>query len=1135
MLVVTRNVDNIIIKDFHVLVFFFSLNILMEDSTIRECKISFLQHEYIRYSKLIYGHMQHIEKLYREGFIQPAQRLSALSVLNHLIRYMNQDVYNTKLKELKAGVGQVGQVGQVDQYNKNNIENIDKVIKLQEFDINKDNTNAQVQISKSSDELEVQCETDSQDQDNEYVKFEFGASPGNSNKMDVSILDKHLHEVLDAGPFQYALSTNIDTLLDICRIGKIGSLNNIMFDDFNKVAEKLIKVGNDVGFKSIHHALELLIGCSHQEFIKNSTIEDQDNSQEQDKLKEFRDMLSLINDSFIPTKFICINNYVQEPFSIECSINDNPPTELFLQTYATVVICFPNTEKKFQFDGYFTADSIQCLIRTCQIGKPFLYKKKKQLQSYIEDIKFGFINQKFSNIYVKNMSIGEVLSYTKDQFISKLHADFDRYVRLSKMTFRSLMEEFTRDNHNNLKNMYMVIKLLLLGPDDCINMAGLLFGLTKDKKIGSEVVAELIYNNLSLPLQIKLKKTATNIKNEIDKIKSLSDEDVPLEKVVAANSKIPSNIKKIILSKLHELKTQNTENSKNKLYADTLIRFPHINDDTTFIDLNKDQKRSCEFMSNVMEILNEKIYGHSECKNAIKELICSWILNPSKMGKTISLCGPPGVGKTLIAKALGKAIGVPVRCISLCGMEDGSVLNGHSFTYSNAQPGMLVREMCEAGKARCILFFDEVDKTSKRHGIDEIQNILITLTDPNMCDKFNDKFIQDIQFNFSHVLIICTYNNKSAIDPILLNRLHEIEVKPYTIKDKLKISKNFLLKEVTEDISLENGSIKIDESDVKYLIENYTYESGVRELRRLIETLFLKLNVDRLYRKGVFYCECKKASNKECTCDQCGLCDKCNSCLKCNTVCNKNCKIEITKQSPITITREMINKYLSRPKIHFDKIHSYPAVGIVNGLYATTYGGGGLVQIVVQKNLSGGSNFDLNLTGSQGKVMKESVNFARTTAMNLINEKYITDFINNNKSGTSVHALDGATNKDGPSAGCAFTTAFISLILGKKIRNDIAMTGEIGIHGECKEIGGLVSKLYGAKKAGVKLVCIPKANEHDLEDIMKDDPELIEKDKFEVKICESMHDVLPLVMVDGFDVTEYLNALPIKISPPPNV
>ncbi|AYV81634.1 MAG: ATP-dependent Lon protease [Harvfovirus sp.] len=1081
----------------------------MEDSTVRECKISFLQHEYNRYAKSLYDMGQHIEFLYRAGFMVIHDRLRLLNELNHDIRFMNQDIYNTKLKELKVSA---------------NVNN------------NSDSTNDS-----------VPCETDSEVIDDQDKLSEKITSESHSK---VDKLDKNIYDIIGS-PLHY--NTNIDALLDICRNGKIGNLGNIIFNDFDKVADQIVKVGKDSGFRSIYHGLDLLIGCSHKELIIGKTLESESlqssnasGNEQTERLKEFREMLELINTIFVPTKYSSLD--VVKDFEISCSINDHPPNDLFMQSFASISIIFPNTGKKFVFDGFFSPDPIQSMIRTCQIYKPLLYKKKKTIQAYADELRN--INSKFANLYIKNMSAGEILSYTLEQFGTKLKVDFDRYTKLSKMTFRALMEEFTKDRTDrsdrmlvdksdrsekadsqardgNLRNMFVIIRLLLFGPDDCINMAGLLFGLTKDKKVGSEVVADIIYNNLTLPLQTKLKKSSINIKNELDKIKNLSDDDVDIPRQIAANSNIPSKIKKIIFNKLNELKTQSSEQSKHRTYVDILSRFPWMDTDKTFIDLNKDNKRSCEFIDRVTKVLNEKVYGHTECKQAIVELICKWIMNPSSMGKSISLCGPPGVGKTLIAKGLGDALGIPFRCISLCGVEDGTYLSGHSFTYSNAQHGAIVREMCEAGKARSILFFDELDKSCKKHGVNEIQNIFIQLTDPNMNKTFSDKFFQETTFPLDKVIFIFTYNDRSLLDPVLLDRITEIEVKSYSVKDKLKIANEFLLKEILEGVNLEHGSLKINDDDVKYIIENYTYESGVRKLKQLMESLLLKLNVDRLYQRGLFSCECKKdIEPKECTCDRCGNCEKCSACKICNAKCVKGCRVEINKANPLVITRAIIEKYLPKPKIHYDKIHRVDEVGIVNGLYATQSGNGGLVNIVVQKNLTGGGKFELKLTGSQGKVMKESVEFAWTTVSNLIKTTVLEENINNYKSGIHIHALDGATSKDGPSAGCAFGVALISLVLNKKIKRDIAMTGEIGKFGESKMIGGLSSKLYGAKRAEVKTVFIPRENERDLKELQELDPQLFDE-SFKVILVDHIHDILSQVLIEDsgekIDIKQYLN------------
>ena len=203
-----------------------------------------------------------------------------------------------------------------------------------------------------------------------------------------------------------------------------------------------------------------------------------------------------------------------------------------------------------------------------------------------------------------------------------------------------------------------------------------------------------------------------------------------------------------------------------------------------------------------------------------------------------------------------------------------------------------------------------------------------------------------------------------------------------------------------------------------------------------------------------------------------------------------------------------------KPSLHIKAIHKHPDIGIINGLYATTNGSGGIIPILIYNNFVGSKEkFVLKITGSQGKVMKESVSFSFTTAMNLIKDSYRKKFLKEYANGLHIHTPDGATPKDGPSAGAAFTTAFISRILGKRIRNDIAMTGEIEMNGNITEIGGLAYKLMGAKKAGIKLVFVPKENEKDYIKIKESDDKLL-TDGFEVKIVSHISEILEGALIE---------------------
>lgn len=862
---------------------------------------------------------------------------------------------------------------------------------------------------------------------------------------------------------------NMIELLNIYKLNNIETYKKFYTTECDKIKKKLLNIGHTIGFLNIGNALNILFGDNFMKLF--------DKKKDASIITRFE----IINSYFVPTSFDIKKINVPYKNNIIKSDIIQSDCNIILENYASIEINLKNKKNIFIFEGYYKQEPVNSLLKTSQINLNFIYIKKKELENYIESVKY--VNEKFKTMYLKNLSIGDVLSYDKSTLLNKLESDYENYNKYSKSNFKSLMNEFNKENNNSLKNMFNIIKLLLLGTDDCVNIAGLLFGMTKDKKTGNTIIADIIYKNLNYLLQLKLKKSSISIKSELEKIKNISD-DVDLKKQILLCRNMPSNIKKLALEKFDEMKSGSSEYYKQLTFVNILINFPWIGDeDDVFKNINKDIEKSQNFLNKAKLTLDEKVFGHHECKETMQELIGKWLSNPNSLGKAVGLVGPPGVGKTLIAKGLGDALGIPFVQINLGGLEDGCVLSGHSYTYSAAQPGLIVRKMIEAGKSRCVMFFDELDKACTKHGINEIFNVLIHTTDTNTNNAFNDKFFQEATFPLNKVLFVFSYNDPSKVDKILLDRMEKIEVKPYSINDKITIVNDFLLKEISESIGFEYGSVKLTNDDIEYIIESHTFEAGVRELKRKLETLFLKLNLDRIYKRNLF----------------------------------ENSNI-LSKDVPIILNRDIINKYLNKPALNIKLIHKQPDIGIINGLYATTNGSGGIIPILIYGNYVGSNDkFALKITGSQGKVMKESVSFAFTTAMNLLKSSFRKKFVVEYPNGLHIHTPDGATPKDGPSAGCAFTTAFISRILGKKIRNDIAMTGEIEMNGNITEIGGLNYKLNGAKKAGIKTVFVPKDNEKDFIKIKESDTKLF-TNGFEVKLVSHISEILEEALLeDGYN------------------
>uniref|UniRef100_A0A6C0D9W8 Lon proteolytic domain-containing protein n=1 Tax=viral metagenome TaxID=1070528 RepID=A0A6C0D9W8_9ZZZZ len=732
---------------------------------------------------------------------------------------------------------------------------------------------------------------------------------------------------------------------------------------------------------------------------------------------------------------------------------------------------FKNKDNNYyKIEGIFKNDILSTILKTSQLTYPYLYTKKYNiLKDISDDIDIGFVKK-----FIRYDYIGNIYCMTEIEYAKYLSNSFKLYLQLSKSTFINIMKNFI-SNSVNLYNLYFIILLLLLGNDDNAEVASLLINLTKEKKINSINLYNLINHNLSFYMQLKINKAAINIKADLEKLKAITIETIDYKKQLLSIKNIPNNIKVLTLEKIEEMKAQNNEFYKQKNFVDHIIKYPWPTNDQYFDVLNDDDKKR-NFLIDLKNNLNNLTFGHEEAKNILSQTVANWISNPNSGGRPLGFVGPPGVGKTLLAKSISKALNIPFAEITLGGQNDGELLHGHGYTYSGSQPGLIIRKMVEMGKERCILYFDELDKSASKHGsTNEITSILIHLTDPNMNKSFQDRFFQGVDFPLDKVIMIFSYNDSNKIDPILLDRITEINIKPYTVSDKIVIIKDFVIPELKSNIGINHKWTNLDNKTIEYIIDNYTNEAGIRNIKRNIEKIFLALNYETL--------------------------------------------TQTVDPDKYILTIKEINRILLQPHSDITKIHHKPCVGIINGLYATTNGDGGIIPIQIYNNFTS-TSFEIKLTGKQGDVMKESVQCALTCAIDYIKKnklKYNIEnideyFQQNFKNGFHVHAPATSTPKDGPSAGCAFTCAFISRILNRPIRNDISMTGEIELTGRITKIGGLNYKLFGAKKAGVKLIFIPKENKEDLDEIKIKNPKLLDKN-FKVIIVEYLDEVIDHVLL----------------------
>lgn len=608
-----------------------------------------------------------------------------------------------------------------------------------------------------------------------------------------------------------------------------------------------------------------------------------------------------------------------------------------------------------------------------------------------------------------------------------------------------------------LKNS--IYTLLGYGNDTDINFVSYKKWLGDAKK---EVIVELC-NELKL----------NNCKTKKANIQLLLNNKYTYEQIRIVNYYINKDIPGIYTSLVN---TSEINEIKNKIDEASIIWNKYL------IEQNK-------YFNDLSDILDKSVYGLNEAKRQIKRILAQTI-NGVSQGCVIGFEGPPGTGKTTLAKeGIARCLRdengntMPFVFIPLGGSSNGSTLEGHSYTYVSLTWGRIVDGLQESKCMNPIIYIDELDKISKSEYGKEIVGILTHMFDPSQNNEFMDKYFAGIKLDISKCIIIVSYNDADLIDSILLDRITRINIEPLNKIDKVQVCKNYIIPSITKHLGIDNDDIILRDDDLIHIIDTYTYEAGARKIKEKLQELYGEIVLLGLSNLNI--------------------------------------------QFPYTITRDYINdKFKHHDKFEISMIHNEPVIGLINGLYATSLGIGGITVIECYKFYTG-SHLELKLTGMQGDIMKESMSVAKTLAFNLIPEQILCNIKDeSNKFGIHIHCPAGATPKDGPSAGTAITVVIISLLCNIPIRNTIAITGEIDLNGNVLPIGGLDSKIIGGKLAGVKQILCPKKNKDDLDKIRLKHNNL-ETDNFMVNMIDNIYMALDnaLVLPNDIKAIDYFKKL----------
>lgn len=561
----------------------------------------------------------------------------------------------------------------------------------------------------------------------------------------------------------------------------------------------------------------------------------------------------------------------------------------------------------------------------------------------------------------------------------------------------------------DINDRYQVIVSLLLSQVEVISIKNEL-----QKKVKVRVDKHQKEYVLREQLGVIREELGENADSEADEYeKKLSELDAP--------NYVKEKTKKEI-KRFRNMSSSSSESTVERGYIETVLELPW---NKMSVD-NKD-------LDHAAQVLDDDHYGLKDVKERILEFLAVRNLTSKGESPIICLVGPPGTGKTSIARSIASALEKKYVRISLGGVRDEAEIRGHRKTYIGAMPGRIVNGLRQAGVSNPLMLLDEIDKVSSDYKGDTSAALLEVLDSEQNC-RFRDHYIE-MPVDLSEVLFIATANEVSGIPKPLLDRMELIEVSSYTENEKFHIAKEHLIEKQKSKNGIKKEQLTITDGALKDIIRLYTREAGVRSLERTIGKL------------------CRKAAR------------------------------EIFKDSEaaVKVTKTNLKTYLGNPKYSPEKKNDHAEVGIVRGLAWTSVGG---VTLEVEVNVLPGKG-ELVLTGKLGDVMKESAQ-AALSYVRSISEEYGIDAEFYTKHDIHIHIPEGAVPKDGPSAGITMATAMLSAITDRAVRADVAMTGEITLRGRVLPIGGLKEKLLAAKVIGIKTVCIPKDNEKDLEEISKE-------------------------------------------------